>query len=55
MLWALISSAFVVYLYRKQNAVDVSVTSGSRGGVAGLQSELEVLEEKVQALEGKTK
>jgi hypothetical protein len=50
MLWALASSAFVIYLYRKLNAVEASEVLAA-DGAQSITSELSKIEEQIARLE----
>jgi hypothetical protein len=52
MLWALASSAFVIYLYRKLNAEIVVASDNPPAGT--LEAELAALNARIAALESKT-
>jgi hypothetical protein len=51
MLWALASSAFVIYLYRKLNAEAAAPATTPVAGT--LESELVALDEEISALESR--
>jgi hypothetical protein len=53
MLWALLSSAYVIYLYRKLNAEgEPQATTMSKG--SPLDAELATLDERIASLESHT-
>lgn len=51
MLWAIASSIFVIYLYRKLNAE--SAPAPDKGPAGTVESELAALNAQIAALEGK--
>jgi hypothetical protein len=51
MLWSLISSAYVIYLYRKLRAQHVSQPAKANGGGDDLQGELDRLNMEISNLE----
>jgi hypothetical protein len=63
MLWAIASSAFVIYLYRKLNAeeavgaIDPAIgnpaSSPGTGHVSAIDAEFDRLDERISALESK--
>jgi hypothetical protein len=52
MLWALASSAFVIYLYRKLNA-GAAPPASTPPEAGALEAELAALNEEISALEGR--
>jgi hypothetical protein len=57
MLWAVASSAFVIYLYRKLDAEDIGAVdpagSPNTGRASAIDTELDRLEARISALDGK--
>lgn len=53
MLWALASSAYVIYLYRKLNAADEPQRLDAGAGIPVVEAEVAKLHEKIGRLEGR--
>ena len=51
MLWAIVSSIFVFYLYRELNAADVSGTVAGSKPTGAIDTALAILNERISALE----
>jgi hypothetical protein len=51
MLWALVSSAFVIYLYRQQNAVTDPAAVRGENSISAVDAELAKLNDRISALE----
>jgi hypothetical protein len=53
MLWALVSSAYVIFLYRKLKAEAEPLAGAPTGQPAGIDAALETLDQRLAALEGR--
>lgn len=53
MLWALVSSAYVIYLYRKLNAVEEPHAKDASDAMSAVEAELATLTEKIGQLESR--
>ncbi len=53
MLWALVSSAYVIYLYRKLNAGDEPQPPDASDAMSAVDAELVTLTEKIGQLESR--
>lgn len=53
MLWALVSSAYVIYLYRKLNAVEEPQAKDASDAMSAVEAELATLTEKIGQLESR--
>ncbi len=51
MLWSIVSSVFVLYLYRKLNAADASVTGAAPRSAGSVDAALASLNERINSLE----
>lgn len=53
MLWALVSSAYVIYLYRKLNAADEPTAPSAGGATSALEMQFAELDEKISLMENR--
>jgi hypothetical protein len=51
MLWAIVSSIFVIYLYRQLNAASDSAAVRGENSISALDAELAKLNDRISALE----
>jgi hypothetical protein len=51
MLWALVSTAFVIYLYRKLNATAGTISTDGANSANAFDSELAKLNSRISAIE----